>query len=120
MRANEKNLIITPYAEYNHLDVSKIKIKEPNHLFDVDPSNRKSNKRAYVDKDAVTSTSETTTPTVDVSSESREKSTPQTTRIYNDVSLDTKISPTIQQLIEQKEKARGIKKQKLFEYDDEW
>jgi hypothetical protein len=60
MRANEKNLIITPYAEYNHLDVSKLKIKEPNHLFDVDPSNRKSNKRAYVDKDAITSTQEVT------------------------------------------------------------
>lgn len=54
MRANEKNLIITPYAEYNHLDISTIKIKEPNHLFDVDPSNRKSNKRPYVDRDAVT------------------------------------------------------------------
>jgi hypothetical protein len=60
MRANEKNLIITPYAEYNHLDVSKLKIKEPNHLFDVDPSNRKSNKRVYLDKDAITSTQEVT------------------------------------------------------------
>ncbi len=120
MRANEKNLIITPYAEYNHLDISKIKIKEPNHLFDVDPSNRKSNKRAYVDKDAVTSTPETTTPTVDVSSDSKEKSSSQTTRSYNDISLDTKTCPTIEQLIQQKEKARGIKKQKLFEYDDEW
>jgi len=56
LRANDKNLIITPYAEYNHLDSSKIKIKEPNHLFDIDPNNRKSNKRPYVDKDAVTTT----------------------------------------------------------------
>ncbi len=56
LRANDKNLIITPYAEYKNLDSSKIKIKEPNHLFDVDPNNRKSNKRAYIDKDAVTTT----------------------------------------------------------------
>ena len=52
--ANEKNLIITPYAEYHHLDNANVKIKEPNHLFDIDPTNRKSNKRAYIDRDAVT------------------------------------------------------------------
>ena len=56
MRANEQQLIITPYAEYNQLDASKIKIKEPNHLFDIDPANRKSNKRVYIDKDAVATT----------------------------------------------------------------
>jgi len=33
---------------------------------------------------------------------------------------DKQSSPTIEQLIEQKEKAKGIKRQKLFEYDDEW
>lgn len=53
LRTNDKNLIITPYAEYKHLDTTVIKIKEPNHLFDVDPSNRKSNKRPYIDKDAL-------------------------------------------------------------------
>ncbi len=59
MRANDKNLIIAPYGEYHQLDSTKIKIKEPNHLFDIDPNNRKSNKRTYVDKDAVpTSVSE--------------------------------------------------------------
>ncbi len=52
LRANDKNLIITPYGEYHQLDNTKIKIKEPNHLFDVDPNNRKSNKRVYNDKDA--------------------------------------------------------------------
>jgi hypothetical protein len=61
MRANDKNLIIAPYGEYHQLDSTKIKIKEPNHLFDIDPNNRKSNKRTYVDKDAVpTSVSEKT------------------------------------------------------------
>jgi hypothetical protein len=34
--------------------------------------------------------------------------------------IHKKISPTIEQLIEEKEKAKGIKRQKLFEYDDEW
>ena len=55
MRATDRNLIITSYAEFHRLDVSKIKTKEPNHLFDVDPANRKSTKRTYVDKDAVES-----------------------------------------------------------------
>ena len=44
----------------------------------------------------------------------------QTTRSYSDVYLDRKTSPTIEQLIEQKEKTRGVKRKKLFEYDDEW
>ena len=44
----------------------------------------------------------------------------QSTRSYNDVTLDIKVSPTIEQLIEQKEKIKGLKRQKLFEYDDEW
>jgi hypothetical protein len=44
----------------------------------------------------------------------------QSTRSYNDVTLDIKVSPTIEQLIQQKEKTKGVKKQKLFEYDDEW
>ncbi|CAF0964166.1 unnamed protein product [Rotaria sordida] len=122
MRANDKNIIITPYAEYNHIDLSTIKIKEPNHLFDIDPNNRKSNKRTYIDKDAVTSTPEITTitTTIDIISDTIEKPI-QITKSYNDPLLDNKRrSPTIEQLIEQKEKAKGIKKQKLFEYDDEW
>ncbi|CAF1228363.1 unnamed protein product [Rotaria sp. Silwood1] len=121
MRANDKNLTIIPYAEYNRIDPSTIKIKEPNHLFDIDPNNRKSNKRTYIDKDAVTSTQEITitTTTVEISSDTTEKSI-KPTRSYNDLLLDNKISPTIEQLIEQKEKTRGIKRQKLFEYDDEW
>jgi len=52
MRANDVGLQITPYAEFNQIDTTKIKIKEPNHLFDIDPNNRKSNKRTYVDRDA--------------------------------------------------------------------
>ena len=51
MRANDKNLTITPYHEYHQLDSSQLKVKEPNHLFDVDPNNRRSNKRVYVDRD---------------------------------------------------------------------
>jgi hypothetical protein len=51
MRANDRNLIITPNAEYNHFDASKIKIKEADHLFDIDPNNRKSNQRVYIDKE---------------------------------------------------------------------
>jgi hypothetical protein len=31
-----------------------------------------------------------------------------------------KASPTIEYLIEQKEKANGTKKRKIFDYDDEW
>jgi len=111
MRANDKNLIITPYAEYNHLDTSTIKIKEPNHLFDVDPNNRRSNKRVYMDRDPVTTNTNEIPPSESVA---------QTPRTYDDLSSDKKISPTIEQLIEQKEKAKGIKRQKLFEYDDEW
>jgi hypothetical protein len=64
MRANDKNFIITPYAEYNRLDVSTIKIREPDHLFDIDPANRRSNKRVYVDKDAVASSPREFTATV--------------------------------------------------------
>jgi hypothetical protein len=44
----------------------------------------------------------------------------QTARIDEDMLIHKKISPTIEQLIEEKEKAKGIKRQKLFEYDDEW
>lgn len=35
-------------------------------------------------------------------------------------SNNNKFTPTIQQLIEQKEKRLGAKKRKLFDYDDEW
>ncbi|CAF4232165.1 unnamed protein product, partial [Rotaria magnacalcarata] len=121
MRANDKNFIITPYAEYHCLDPSKIKIKEPSHLFDVDPSNRKSNKRVYVDKDAVASTQQATAiaSAMEVAPEAIEKPIlPK--RTHDDLTVvDNKRSPTIEQLIEQREKARGVKKQKLFEYDDE-
>jgi hypothetical protein len=108
MRANDKNLIITPYAEYNHLDSSQIKIKEPNHLFDVDPNNRRSNKRVYIDKDAATT------------NDSPGESSGQTTKSDDGLLLDKKISPTIEQLIEEKEKTRGVKRPKLFDYNDEW
>lgn len=57
MRANDKNLTITPYHEYHQLDSSQVKVKEPNHLFDVDPNNRRSNKRPYVDRDAAAAVS---------------------------------------------------------------
>lgn len=68
LRAIDKNVVITPYAAYHRLDPSKIKIKEPNHLFDIDPSNRRSNKRTFVDKDApVASTQEPTTTITTVS-----------------------------------------------------
>lgn len=63
MRDNDKNLTITPYLEYNQLDSSKIKIKEPNHLFDVDPNNRRSNKRPYVDRDNAVSPTRENSPT---------------------------------------------------------
>ena len=50
----DNTLIITPYAEFKHLDVSKIKIKEPNHLFDIDPIQRNPYKRAPVDTQEMT------------------------------------------------------------------
>ncbi|CAF4886943.1 unnamed protein product [Rotaria sp. Silwood1] len=53
MRANEKNLIITPYAEYHRLDTSKIKTKELDPLFDLNPNNRRSNNWVCIDKDTV-------------------------------------------------------------------
>jgi hypothetical protein len=56
---------------------------------------------------------------MDIPSDSIEQSL-QTPRSYNDVPLGNTISPTIEQLIEQKEKTRGVKRQKLFDYDDEW
>ena len=59
MRTNDKNFVITPYAEFHSLDTSKIKIKELDHLLDVDPENRRSNKRPYVDRDAIEPTPET-------------------------------------------------------------
>ena len=64
MRANNKNLVITSYAEYNHLDSSTIKIQQSNHLFDVEPASRKSHRRTYVDQDAAASTREATTTIV--------------------------------------------------------
>ena len=87
MRANAKNFTITSYAEYHQLDPSTIKIKEPNHLFDADLTNRKSNRRPLP---------------------------PETSEPVKSA------GPTIEQLIEQKEKASGVKKRKLFDYDDEW
>lgn len=53
MRENIKNLTIRSYAEFHNLDASQIKPKQVNPLFDVDPANRKSNKRDYNDKDEV-------------------------------------------------------------------
>ncbi len=108
MRANDKNLTIVPYVEYHQLDSTKIKIKEPNHLFDIDPNNRKSTKRTYVDRDAASTT------------ESPPSEVQPPTNVVDDVTVNKAYSPTIEQLIEQKEKAKGIKRQKLFEYDDEW
>lgn len=57
---------------------------------------------------------------MEISTATVEVSVPPPKRTYDDLKDDNKISPTIEQLIEQKEKAKGIKKQKLFEYDDEW
>ncbi|UJR09960.1 hypothetical protein I4U23_014184 [Adineta vaga] len=108
MRANDKNFAIIPYAEFHRLDTSTIKIKEPDHLFDVDPANRRSNKRVYVDKDAMESTQDIAVTPMEMTSDMIQKSS-QVTK-----------SPTIEQLIEQKEKAKGVKRPKLFDYDDEW
>ncbi|CAF1641085.1 unnamed protein product, partial [Adineta ricciae] len=107
MRTNDKNFVITPYAEFHSLDTSKIKIKELDHLLDVDPENRRSNKRPYVDRDAIEPTPETPVISLEVTSDVIQKSSPVTR------------SPTIEQLIEQKQKATGAKKPKLFDYDDE-
>jgi len=49
MRALDTNLNIISYAQFHHLDLSKMKIRQPNHLFDVDPTKINSNKRARVD-----------------------------------------------------------------------
>lgn len=57
MRALDTHLIIIPYAQFHHLDLSKIKIRQPNHLFDVDPTKRNSNKRVRVDVQDATSSS---------------------------------------------------------------
>jgi hypothetical protein len=56
MRATDTNLIIIPYVEFNQLDLSKIKIRQPNHLFDIDPTKNNSNKRTRVDALDVIST----------------------------------------------------------------
>ena len=137
LRGNDKNLIVTSYAEYHQLDASSIKVKEPNHLFDVDPSARKSNRRAYVDKDAAETTNTTavseTSMTVELTCDLFFKPMDVTTpvleptakpalakRSYDDVPSAASASPTIAELIERKEKASGVKKQKLFEYNDEW
>lgn len=125
MRANDKNLTITPYLEYHQLDSSQVKIKEPNHLFDVDPNNRRSNKRAYVDRDNTVSPlslNERHDKPVDfqpaeVPSESNASSTKPSDEL---IVVQKPSTPTIEQLIEQKEKVKGMKRQKLFEYDDEW
>ncbi|CAF4355655.1 unnamed protein product [Rotaria sp. Silwood2] len=63
MRVNDRNLIITSYAVYNDLHTSKIKIKQHDHLFDIDLNKRKSNKRTYDDKNVATSTQEVTPTT---------------------------------------------------------
>jgi hypothetical protein len=57
MRALDTNLNIISYAQFHHLDLSKIKIRQPNHLFDVDPTKRNSNKRVRADAQDVIPTS---------------------------------------------------------------
>jgi hypothetical protein len=47
MRALDTNLMIVPYAQFHKLDLSKIKIRQLNHLFDIDPTKRNSNKRTH-------------------------------------------------------------------------
>ncbi|CAF2808727.1 unnamed protein product [Rotaria sp. Silwood2] len=78
MRANDKNLIITSYAEYNRLDYSKIKVKQPNNLFDINPNNGKSNKRTCNNQNTFTTTTIIATP-VDISPDPTENPI-QTTR----------------------------------------
>ena len=94
MRANAKDFTIVSYAEYHQLDPSNVKVKEPNHLFDTDLTNRKSLRRTIADRDAA----EATTTSNNVESKPR----------------------TIDQILEEKEKTSGVKKRKLFDYDDEW
>lgn len=53
--------------------------------------------------------------TIDVT----QRSSPST-RNNTELIEEKKSGPTIQQLIEQKEKAKGTKRPKLFDYDDEW
>ncbi|CAF1293647.1 unnamed protein product [Rotaria sordida] len=117
MRANDKNLIITSYAEYNRLDPSKIKIKQPSHLFDIVLNNRKSNKQTFNDKNVVTtSTEEITTLATPMNISPNPTENPiKTTRNYNDLSLDNKMNSTM----EQNEKAKEVKRQRLSAYDDE-
>ncbi|CAF1573125.1 unnamed protein product [Rotaria sp. Silwood1] len=85
MRANDKNLIITPYAEYHHLDTSKIKTKELDPLFDLNPNNRRSNNWVCIDNDTVS---------MNIPSYSTEKSI-QTMNSYNHISSGNKTSSTI-------------------------
>jgi hypothetical protein len=56
MRASDTNLNIITYAQFHHFDLSKIKILQSNHLFDVDPIKRNSNKGVRTDgQDAIPS-----------------------------------------------------------------
>jgi len=49
MRAENTNLNIISYAQFHQLDPSKIKIRQPNHLFDIDPRKTNPNKRTRAD-----------------------------------------------------------------------
>ncbi len=49
MRARNTNLHIISYAQFHQLDPSKIKIRKPNPLFDVNPTKRNFNKKTDAD-----------------------------------------------------------------------
>ena len=44
MRAGDAHLNISSYAQFHRLDFSKIKIRQPNPLFDIDPARRNPNR----------------------------------------------------------------------------
>ena len=56
MRSVNKNLNIVSYAQHHQIDISKIKIRQPNHLFDVNSSKKNSNKRVHIDNQVLIST----------------------------------------------------------------
>jgi hypothetical protein len=49
MRAANTDLNIISYAQFHQLDPSKIKIRQPNYLFDIDPTKRNPNKITRAD-----------------------------------------------------------------------
>lgn len=56
---------------------------------------------------------------MDISTNLAEKPVPLNTS-NDDLFLQSKATPKLQEIIEQREKTKGTKRPKLFEYDDEW